>query len=346
LPQLKESKGRACIIAVGHAVLPLARAGIVPDVVVEADSQAAGHWPEDLVPGSLLVAQTEVAPEVAARFDEVLWCAGCSSVFNSLAAQWGASVNDVAINSTVSVLAVDFARRCGFERIALVGMDFCISRTGRLYADGTDSDNADPVVSIPGLSGPVSSTVGLVMLRDAFEEYLRASAGTGGVVYNCSEGGALILGPQIATLAEFCGGLPEERREFRCAEVDQRDVPSGLGLIEAAESELSKYAECARRIEECCLSLCRMMEAQPPDLAAIGLAKSNLERLFKEEGIQRSKASVATAIDYALRFVDAILAETPGASNESASAQLKLLAGRYGCASGRDSDCDGQSFFG
>lgn len=246
LGQLAGIRGRAILISVGHAVPVLAKAGITPDAVVEVDSYAARNWPPGLNPACLLAACSEVAPEVAARFDRALWCEGSSAVFNQAMRLWGAPLAPIALGKTVSVPAIDLALRLGCSRIALVGQDFCLSAAGLMYSGpgaGFDESGVEDMLEVAANNGGIArSTLGLKSLRDAVQGFIVARAAAGGpVFFNCSGPDcAAIRGAPHAGLDRFLADCGRPRESARIFTLKQRP-PFPFDRLELAAGKIERF---------------------------------------------------------------------------------------------------------
>ena len=328
---------RVTIIAVGHAVPALVGAGIVPRIVVEGDSVAYQNWPADLRSDSLLVALPEVSPEVAARFNRILWCYGCSMPFNVAAANWGLPLFDVALNKTVTVQAIDFAARLGFERIALVGQDLSLSETGRLHAAGEWVDGDEQLVDLPGNEGRrVLATVDLAGLHEAIEKYLIEIghlfelSGRKILMCNCTNGGAAIGGTVRMDLKSFEEGIPAEARLPTLHEPGPAVMPPHAKLA-ALSAGLRNYDAAARDVVRCCTQLRRDLEALPFNVDRVRRRQDELRALMQREEEARADEAIGLWVHSLLEYVDEQMKKSPGLVSDviDPRVQLRCLRARY-----------------
>ena len=290
LDAIRAAKGRFLLLAVGHAVPVLLRAGIQPDVVVELDSQAALNWPEDVRPDCILAACSEVAPAVAARFRRVLWFAGASRPFVEGLAGWGLRLPGLAAARTVTASALDLAIRLGCRRVALVGQDLSLGEGNRLHAGAADTVGDEPLLELPGNDGGVVKSTGdFVDLREGLQAFLRAvnSAFAGRSpapqLFNCTRGGARIEGIARLRLEDFLSGIEPGARP---------------GEFAVAGDPASLFAETPRRLAHELEHAAELHEATAEAAARLLEARADLE----------SKA--ATGLAAALEKESAFLAQT------------------------------------
>ncbi len=340
LAPLKAAAGRAVIIASGHAAGVLVKSGITPHAVVEVDAHAGRNWPLESRPAALLVACTEVAPEVAERFARVYWCEGSAPVFNLAMRQWNVPLRPTQLGRSVIVPALDFAVRLGCTRIALVGQDLCVAEGGVTHADGEVLQGGDELVELPGNSGqPVASTKNFVAVRTALQAYLRLlKAGVGGQgprVANCTLGGALVEGAEREPLESFCEGLVP--------------LPDGFQLVESAplateapeksarlERKFGAYRAIADNLVEMCRKLKKELEQTPLNMTRVQAFQRLLQKLVANEDASRQDSELGMWLQPILLHVDRVMKETPGLMTEENDPfkQLHFLETRFGFMGG------------
>lgn len=334
---LKQASQHTVIIAVGHAVRSMLNAGITPDIVVESDSQAYQNWPEEI--GNLesaLVANTEVSPEVAARFTRILWCAGSSPPFNMLMNKWGIKLASVQLSRTVSVSALDFAARSGFSPIALVGQDLCVGESGLTHVEETSPEKHDELIKIPGNNGnPVLTTPGLSAIRDSFQDYISnlsaAQLESKPEVVNCTHGGAVIEGLRHETLEDFIARIPDNnsKPDITGQEQDKIDITANLDRLHAG---INKYRKITDDLTQCCINLKREITRPQMKMNRVRNHQEHLNRLIAEEATTRADESISLVVNPIVQYVDSIMKQTPGMISRDAdpSAQLAFLRARFG----------------
>lgn len=327
------------IVAVGHAVPTLLRAGIRPHVVVEDDAVAGINWSEEFsMDDALLVAATTVDTRVASRFRHIYWCQGSSPMFNDYLQEAGVGPARMTLYKTVSAHAVEAAIRMGCMRIAMVGQDFSLGASGVLHADGKRRvSGAEHLVDVPANDGgTVRATRDLAVLREALEEYLDiirqafARAPEQPQVVNCTEGGARIRGTERMTLGAFCSSIktpaPVTSLELKKAE--------GSGLINLAYGMVDcagGYAAATGRVLECVRSLQEETARSMPGSESLEQAEQRLDQALFEEAewlVQHEGERWLTPLVQHAARLDA---ETPGllAEAREGSGRLCYLERHY-----------------
>ena len=298
------------------------------------------NWPADLRSDSLLVALPEVSPEVAARFNRILWCYGCSMPFNVAAANWGLPLHEVTLNKTVTVQAIDFAVRLGFDRIALVGQDLSISETGRLHAAGECVDGDEQLVGLPGNEGRrVLATADLAGLHEAIEKYLieighlLESSGRQVMICNCTNGGAVIGGTVRMDLKSFYEGIPTGARLPTLHEPGPV-VASPRAKLVALSAGLRKYGAAACDVVRCCARLRRDLEALPFNVDRVRRHQDELRALMQREEEARADEAIGLWVHSLLEYVDEQMKKSPGLVSDviDPRVQLRFLYTRYDMA--------------
>lgn len=341
LEPLKQLQHRAVIVAVGHAVKTLRAAGITPHVIVEGDALAGRNWPEGLTSDSLLVCTSEVAPEVATRFDQIIWCAGSSLPFNALARQYELPLFPVILDRTVSVHALDYMRRAGFRRIAFVGQDYALSRSGQLYADPSKkASDKDESVFLPAAdgSGQVRSNSVLASLRKGISSYLESSFGAQLEILNAS-GGASLPRTTSGTLEEWSVGFePLPQLEF----TKEVEFFNGEVLDEMAAELDAALVQIDAVLTEC-KSIGRELARYPLRVEAIRKKWAALKEAMESEQKTRADSPVSSGLDALFADVDRLLKKTPGmlSDSEDPEKQLCYLTRRYMNAGRMYSDLSG-----
>jgi hypothetical protein len=334
--RIREASHGMTLIAVGHAVPALLHAGIRPDVVVEDDCQASRNWPPGLTTDSLLVSCFDVSPEVARRFDRILWCEGNSHPFRVLISRWQIPHRQLRLDKTVTVHALDFARQAGFSNLALVGQDLSVPQNGQLHIDGNRIDKADQLQKIMGNEGhSVLATRDLIELRKAIETYLasldKADAGQDKVaVFNCTHGGAYIQGTQRMALDEFCVRYAGKTPKPSITETASFPIPDIQADIECLVSSLRSYAEVAMAISTICAELRGEIESKQLNMTRIRQRQVGLQALMQKEQQCRA-AENGFLLNVLIHFVDTIMKETPGliTAENDPILQMNLLDSRF-----------------
>ena len=339
LEDVRSFRAYGLIVAVGHAVPTLLRAGIRPHVVVEDDAVAGINWSEEFsMDDTLLVAATTVDTRVASRFRHIYWCQGSSPMFNDYLHEAGFGPARMTLYKTVSAHAVEAAIRMGCMRIAMVGQDFSLGASGVLHADGKRRvSGVEHLVDVPANDGgTVRATRDLVVLREALEEYLdiirQAFARAPGQpqVVNCTAGGAVIRGAGRMTLGAFCASI-KTPAPVTSLELKRTD---GGGLITLARSMAgcaNGYATVTGRVVERVRSLQEESARNPVCREFLEQAEQRLDGALFEEAewlVQHEGERWLTPLVQHAARLDA---ETPGllAEAREGSGRLRYLERHY-----------------
>ena len=334
---LKSLQRRVTIVIVGHALPTLAGAGIVPDVVVEDDSVAEQNWAPDLRTDALLTSASEVSPGIAARFERILWSHGSSMPFNMLLGNLGVNLQEVTLNKTVSVHAIDFAVRAGFDRVVLIGQDLSISPTGRMHAEGGSVASGDQLTEIPGNDGgPVLATIDLMGLREGVESYLRLLAQLNEIgktrteVVNGTRGGAVIAGAGRLSFEDFCASVPPEAQVPALFTQGEKFSPD-MEQLHRIVGSFEQYAGVAGGLVEVCRRMRRELEAYPVNLQKVRGLQEELQAGLRREESVRSVEESTPLLNSMMLQVDDVMKQIPGLVTEdiNPAAQLTLLQTRF-----------------
>lgn len=337
LDALRAGRDRFVLIAVGHSVSTLIKAGIKPDLIVEVDAMAYRNWPQELRPDCPFLACSEVAPVVASRFARIVWCEGSSIPFNTAAAAWGLHLLNAQLSKTVTVPAVDAAVRIGATRIALVGQDLCVSSTGELHAGEGLSDEVRRPLEVQGNDVPlVHTTRDLVALREGLQGYLRTitrvfeARGDSLRVFNCTAGGARIENTERLTLQEFLDSAPPMPPATRVIEESGPPPWDSTPLL-----ELTGFLGSHHRLLEQLVAVCGRLRAalteQDMDMERVRSDQARLQAMVREEIEARGCRQHATWLNPIAQHVDHVMHETPGLTTQAIDpfAQLDFLRRRY-----------------
>ena len=330
IESIKALKDRVVIAAVGHAVRTLDVAGIVPDFIVEGDPLAGRNWPESLRPDSLLVATAEAAPDVTARFENILWCAGSSMPFNRLAAAFELPLFQVALNKTVSVHALDYLIRTGFRRVALIGQDYSFGACGCMYAEASVRPSADADYPLPSAdgTGTVVSNETFKNLWEAFNRYLDAIQNIPGLELINGSSGAALNHTRVQSLSEWGASATGSRPDFLFRAVPV-DAPSDA--LDRVVAELNKERRALDTALDSFKALTDELDRQPVQHTQLQLKQQAVGRAVDAETSQREKMRSAPWLHTLFHVVDQTMKETAGmlSADPDPRKQLRYLTRRY-----------------
>ncbi|MAJ27313.1 MAG: hypothetical protein CME52_05695 [Halieaceae bacterium] len=224
---LKEIKGKALIICVLHALRPLRKAGIIPDIVIHTDPQNLkalsrienelevslyDHWinAEELEGVSYFVTSSSGSPD---NFDfpvkEVIWMSPGMRIGAFLPIDL---FDYTRVGGSVSHSAFDLAIEFGFSKIALVGQDLALSETGELYANNAELDlspnrmaNLGEEFKTKGFYGnEVTTNASFSFFAQFYKHFAKqVNAETNIKLFNCTEGGVYLEGFDHISLKKF-----------------------------------------------------------------------------------------------------------------------------------------------
>ena len=224
---LKEIKGKALIICVLHALRPLRKAGIIPDIVIHTDPQNLkalsrienevevslyDHWinAKELEGVSYFVTSSSGSPD---NFDfpvkEVIWMSPGMRIGAFLPIDL---FDYTRVGGSVSHSAFDLAIEFGFAKIALVGQDLALSETGELYANNAELDlspnrmaNLGEEFKTKGFYGKeVTTNASFSFFAQFYKHFAKqVNAETNIKLFNCTEGGVYLEGFDHTSLKKF-----------------------------------------------------------------------------------------------------------------------------------------------
>lgn len=336
---LRRYRDRLLVVAVGHSVATLVGAGIEPDVVVEVDAHAAPNWPEGLRSDALLVACTEVAPAVAARFGDIVWCEGSSPAFNAAMRRHRVPLMELRLGCSVTVSAIDFVLRMGGRRLALIGQDFCLASDGRSHVDGECAAEGDECVAVPASAGgTVLTTRCFDHIRRALERFIRDVAGARWVgdrpsILNCTPQGARIEGVAGESFETFCEAAAASRAAWR-GDLGAPAPRPALDGMRAERDALLDYARRSEAVLETARGLREALWAEPMPMARIRGMQVMLQQRIADLLQFEHAVSAAHWLSTAVMLVERTFAESPLAlvGGQDPVAALDVVEARHAFA--------------
>lgn len=246
---LKTIRDKCLIVAVGHAVKVLKHHEITPDCIAEIDYQAQVNWEDNPYPDSLLIASTDLSPQVSALFPKIHWIKGGSMEFNELAAIWDIPLDDIILSRTVTVSAIDFCVKNGAKEIVLIGNDLSLSATGEAHkGESKRSSSATNLIRLKGIDGrDVYTDEDLNAAKTALENHLRyvKQQFPEVKIYNCTRRGAVIANARQRSFDNF---VDEISKRFSIAapqkiyhEIGEK-VKDVSPLIESLVKKVKRYS--------------------------------------------------------------------------------------------------------
>ena len=296
---LKEIKGKALIICVLHALRPLRKAGIIPDIVIHTDPQNLkalsrienelevslyDHWinAEELEGVSYFVTSSSGSPD---NFDfpvkEVIWMSPGMRIGAFLPIDL---FDYTRVGGSVSHSAFDLAIEFGFSKIALVGQDLALSETGELYANNAELDlsanrmaNLGEEFKTKGFYGnEVTTNASFSFFAQFYKHFAKqVNAETNIKLFNCTEGGVYLEGFDHISLKKFI------KDEVVNIEQDKSINSIFASVIRDEKKYLKEKAKLIRFIKD---NIKLGKEVQRLSKIAIGIAKKKYQ---SEEDLSR-----------------------------------------------------------
>ena len=296
---LKEIKGKALIICVLHALRPLRKAGIIPDIVIHTDPQNLkalsrienelevslyDHWinAEELEGVSYFVTSSSGSPD---NFDfpvkEVIWMSPGMRIGAFLPIDL---FDYTRVGGSVSHSAFDLAIEFGFSKIALVGQDLALSETGELYANNAELDlspnrmaNLGEEFKTKGFYGnEVTTNASFSFFAQFYKHFAKqVNAETNIKLFNCTEGGVYLEGFDHISLKKFI------KDEVANTEQDRSINSIFASVIRDEKKYLKEKAKLIRFIKD---NIKLGKEVQRLSKIAIGIAKKKYQ---SEEELSR-----------------------------------------------------------
>lgn len=212
---LREAKGRAIIIAVGTAVKPLQKQGIVPDFIVSIDPMSFNydHFKEYSSQSSALLADIQSYPAILQTFQGPIFVAENKTFIVSWFDGAVEAKGDLETGGTAAHSAMTAAYKMGADPIIFVGQDLAFANGGHTHAAGTIYGDAGTSNNIYTAGDNVelfyveASDGGQVLTNRLFNEFRLyiekwTLVKSDRIYINATEGGALIKGTKIMTLQE------------------------------------------------------------------------------------------------------------------------------------------------
>lgn len=227
IQELKRAKGKAFIIAVDTAIRHLVREGILPDAMVTLDAGKPTDYISDPVVRDVpLFCELEANPDIMSFHTGLkIWFKG--GVFmEKLYERHGKSFPPYSPGGSVATAAFAVCCALEFERIVFVGQDLAyqgdVTHAGGEVSRVLNEEHG--IEMIEGIDGKkVKSRHDWIIYLDWFEEAIQDMKDRIDVV-DATEGGAMIHGSRIMTLAqvidEYCN------REVDVNQIFQTQLPS------------------------------------------------------------------------------------------------------------------------
>jgi len=262
IPMIRRLNGCCPLIAVGTAVKPLLRAGLVPDLIVIIDGNAvtADQLPQEGVPGAFLAASYSVPASLFARFPDRLFNFSFSALsgFNRWLELGGIPPVQLNIGGTVSLTAIDVALLTGCSSVILCGLDLAMTETGETHTSGSvyDGRRLDPnaLLRVPGnFADTVPTTPIFAGYIRQMNAYLDDMSRSGEIkFFNATTGGAklektIVIRPEMVSREAIAHPISDAAAILRSCH-DRRIAALKPDYLNDSAIELGQLAELARTI--------------------------------------------------------------------------------------------------
>lgn len=234
---LRHLKDKAFIIAAYTSLETLRENGIEPDVVASIDSRQLmreneTELKEPLRAPLLYISKTDYRLVDKAAGGKIFATMLDDNYIRAAYAEAGYEDGALYSSGSVAIAATDFAAIAGCDPIIFVGQDLAFTGQKLHSAAGEALDhrffkpaaldkllsNTFPVDDVFGGKVPTSPVMDLY--RRTLEEYIEYDAGTFGRRYiDATEGGALIAGTEVLSLAETLGRIRAEELSADVGEI-------------------------------------------------------------------------------------------------------------------------------
>ncbi|OGV48054.1 MAG: hypothetical protein A2X49_02040 [Lentisphaerae bacterium GWF2_52_8] len=332
LGMIRKSAGKTVIIAVGRIAPKLEASGIIPDFTVQIDPET--NETQTLTACETLVALTQVSPSAARLFKRIVWHQGDLACAEKLLESLGSPLPKLEVAHTSLLSAIDFAALLGCPKIALVGSDLCLGKTGESHSSGYADDTrlGGEKLEVTGYDGSIlSSTPEFQKLQAGIERYLARKAGffkeKNLRIFNCSARGALIAGTERMELCEFIKEFAS--KEKRIGLVEKAPAPANAASsMEALRNAFAEYAAALARRLDAHKSLQREFETPSPNHEE-RITRLLAHRRIQEEAEARCKANpILAGLPASLSdFVSSTFASRQGQTGDELSARnLRAMA--------------------
>jgi hypothetical protein len=296
LEMLRQYQDRLIIVAVGRVADLLGKADVKADFIIDIDPECPHLDPADKDENSIVVSIVTGSQKIPAKYSRVLWGFGDCHEINCLLSAWGVRLRSWAMSMSVTVTAIDFARKAGAGQIVLLGSDLCLSESGSAHA-GENSDALDSLEFEVDAKdgGRVRTNKIFDGIRISLQNYLLERNLK---IFNCTVRGAEITNAEGMDFAAFC----QEFARKNIAEVKFQAADKSLDKSEIFQeifNKLKEYSDNLTEMLQVAEDLKTSINKQAPD-EIIADGQKQLEVLCKNEErlkIEEPVHSVVIAIE-------------------------------------------------
>ena len=230
---IKQLQNRYLIIVVGTALKPCLKAGIKPHltIVLDSDPKVFKQFMNITDLPGYLIASYNVFPAIFQLYGKRLFPfnSNISNDFARWLEQAGIKHGELHVGGTVSLSAIDSARRLGCRNLMIFGLDLCFSEDGTSHAANTMYEDQKIIQGLVRVKGNKVKTVGTTGQFASYIEIINAYllqvfSDFKGKTINVNKSGAFIKGLQLMSPEEFSGlkHQPEIDLHQRIEELSQK----------------------------------------------------------------------------------------------------------------------------
>lgn len=261
--EIKKAEGHAFIIAVDTALKAVLRAGINPDITVCVDPRKElVLFEHDKIKNIPAIFTMDIPDKIVSEHTSPMFFAGygLNDLSDAFYKKYDDTIYEVLeAGGSVANTAFSAARKLGFKTIIFVGQDLAFTdgrgHTGAAYDDekknANDTVNGVIVCEVPGIyGGMVKTEIRMKSYLEWFEKEIHLHPEI--TVIDATEGGALIKGTKIMTLADAIKENCVESVDWSeiiseipplYSKEEQEEIRSELRAIDESLDDLKKVLE-------------------------------------------------------------------------------------------------------
>ncbi len=219
---LKKNADKFYIIAVGKAMKSLINAKIMPDFIVEIESN--NIWDNEKCK-SILVATTPLAPQKTGFFDTVIWKKANSYEFNNLLKILNIDLPEIITSISVTSTAIDFATEIS-NNIVLIGNDLSFYNPKQIHIGGGENERVDNSIKFIDTVGYDGETLATTEMFDKIRRGIESAICAIKVqnkdvnIYNATEKGAVINNTTRISLDDFGKQFSSQAKSFKVKKIN------------------------------------------------------------------------------------------------------------------------------
>lgn len=230
IEELKKVKNRALIVATDTALRPLARVGVIPDIAIAVDPiKGEKYFSEEESRKVPLVCGLQTSYKVLNSHKAIkMFRIEYSTHMNDFLEKEGVTLPVLESGGSVANDAMSLALYLGAKTIILIGQD--LAYTGdkthsNATVEGEEGKNEfyAETFDVDIYGNEIRTSLQFLLYRDWIEKIIREDK-VGTKYIDATEGGILIRGTKIMTLAEAINQYCDKEYDFRSCFAEAEDV--------------------------------------------------------------------------------------------------------------------------